>query len=90
MDEAKLRAWWAHRQGLTDKGVKGTAADGLAAGVGMFSLAANQHNPLAVQLSLRVVAAMAVSCLVSGVCGAFVPLTRRRLGADPALPRAAS
>lgn len=30
MDDAKLRAWWAHRQGLTEKGMKGSAADILA------------------------------------------------------------
>lgn len=57
---------------------------GLSAGVGMYLLALSQDNPLAMKLTLVVVAAMTVSCLVSGICGALVPLTLRKLGADPA------
>jgi magnesium transporter len=35
-------------------------------------------------LALVVLLAMMASCTVSGVSGAIVPLTLRRLGADPA------
>ena len=35
-------------------------------------------------LALVVFVAMVASCVVSGVSGALIPLTLRRLGADPA------
>jgi magnesium transporter len=57
---------------------------GVSAGVGMFVLANAQDNPAALELALVVLVAMIGSCTVSGICGAIVPLTLRRLGADPA------
>jgi magnesium transporter len=57
---------------------------GLVAGVGMWAYSSGQGNPHALGLGLIVVAAMAVSCVISGVSGAVIPLTLKRLGADPA------
>lgn len=57
---------------------------GFTAGVGMFILARAQGNPAAPQLAFVVLCAMALSCTVSGIAGAVVPLVLRRLGADPA------
>jgi magnesium transporter len=57
---------------------------GLVAGTGMWFYASRQGNPEALGLGAIVVAAMAISCVVSGVSGAMIPLTLKRLGADPA------
>jgi magnesium transporter len=57
---------------------------GITAGVGMFVYAHMQHNPSALMLAVIVFLAMIGSCVVSGISGALVPLTLRRLGADPA------
>jgi magnesium transporter len=57
---------------------------GFTAGVGMFILARAQSNPRAPELGFVVLIAMALSCTVSGISGAIVPLVLRRLGADPA------
>jgi magnesium transporter len=57
---------------------------GFTAGMGMFILARAQENPAALQLAVVVMMAMALSCTVSGISGAVVPLVLRRLGADPA------
>ena len=57
---------------------------GVTAGVGMFVYARMQNNPSALTLGLIVFLAMIGSCVVSGISGALVPLTLRRLGADPA------
>jgi magnesium transporter len=57
---------------------------GLTAGLGMFVYARMHDNPAAVMLSLIVFLAMMTSCVISGVSGALVPLTLKRLGADPA------
>jgi magnesium transporter len=57
---------------------------GLTAGLGMLVLARSQGNPAALQLAVVVFFAMMLSCTVSGVSGAVVPLILRRLGADPA------
>jgi magnesium transporter len=57
---------------------------GLTAAFGMFALARSQENPAALSLALVVLCAMMASCVVSGVSGAVIPLTLRRLGADPA------
>ena len=57
---------------------------GCTAGLGMFVLARAQGNPAASWLGLVVLAAMALSCTVSGISGAVVPLLLRRVGADPA------
>jgi magnesium transporter len=57
---------------------------GCTAGVGMFILARAQGNPAAPQLGFVVLCAMSLSCTISGISGAVVPLVLRRLGADPA------
>lgn len=57
---------------------------GLTAGLGMAAYAMFTGSTDAWMLGLVVMFAMAASCAVSGVAGAFVPLGLRRLGADPA------
>jgi magnesium transporter len=57
---------------------------GVTAGLGMFVVARMQNNPDAAQLALIVFIAMVGSCVISGISGALIPLTLRKLGADPA------
>jgi magnesium transporter len=57
---------------------------GVTAGIGMYTLASFQGNPAALSLGFVVLLAMIGSCAVSGIAGAVVPITLRRLGADPA------
>ena len=57
---------------------------GVTAGLGMFAVASTQGNPQAGMLGLVVFLAMIGSCVVSGLSGALIPLTLRRLGLDPA------
>ncbi|HUO84121.1 MAG TPA: magnesium transporter, partial [Thermoanaerobaculia bacterium] len=57
---------------------------GVSAGVGMYVVALAQKNPAALILGLVVFVAMISSCVISGIAGALIPLTLRRLGADPA------
>lgn len=57
---------------------------GLTAAVGMYVAARLQAHPAALTLSIIVFCAMIGSCIVSGIAGALIPLTLRRLGADPA------
>jgi magnesium transporter len=57
---------------------------GITAGAGMFVVARMQDNPSALALGAIVALAMIGSCVVSGISGALIPLTLRRLGADPA------
>jgi magnesium transporter len=57
---------------------------GLVAAIGMYITAISQHNPAALQLCLAVLLAMIASCVVSGIAGAMIPLTLRKLGFDPA------
>lgn len=57
---------------------------GISAGLGMFLVARAQSNPNAITLALSVWLAMIGSCVISGLSGALIPLTLRRLGADPA------
>jgi magnesium transporter len=57
---------------------------GLTAGLGMYVVATLQKNPSAPILALIVFLAMIGSCVVSGISGALIPLTLRKLGADPA------
>jgi magnesium transporter len=57
---------------------------GVTAASGMLAYASLQGHPDAWLLALVVLLAMMGSCTVSGVAGAVVPLTLRRLGADPA------
>lgn len=58
---------------------------GLVAATAMYVIATVQHQPGAALLSGIVLVAMTGSCLMSSVCGALVPLTMKKLGADPAL-----
>jgi len=57
---------------------------GISAGIGMFIYAHIQGNPAALRLGLVVWLAMVASCVTSGLCGALIPLTLRKCGADPA------
>lgn len=57
---------------------------GLTAALGMFVAARAQSHPAALTLAGIVFCAMIGSCVVSGIAGALIPLTLRRLGADPA------
>jgi magnesium transporter len=57
---------------------------GLVAGAGMYVVAAKQGNPAALTLSIIVVTAMTLACVVSGLSGVVIPLTLKRLGFDPA------
>lgn len=57
---------------------------GLTAALGMFVTARMQAHPAALTLAAIVFCAMIGSCIVSGISGALIPLTLRRLGADPA------
>jgi magnesium transporter len=57
---------------------------GAVAGAGMWYYAGQQGRTDAVALGLIVTAAMTISCVVSGISGALIPLGLKRLGADPA------
>ena len=57
---------------------------GLSAGLGMYLYARMTDNPGAVALACVVWLSMVFSCVVSGLCGALIPLTLRKFGADPA------
>jgi magnesium transporter len=57
---------------------------GLVAGTGMFFYARQQGSDQAIQLALILVVAMTLSCFMSGIAGATIPLVLRRIGADPA------
>jgi len=50
----------------------------------MYHVAAWQNSDHALLLAIVVWLAMIGSCVASGVSGAMVPLTLKRLGADPA------
>jgi magnesium transporter len=65
-------------------GLLNGALVGLTAGLGMYVVATLQKNPSAPVLALIVFMAMIGSCVVSGISGALIPLTLRKLGADPA------
>lgn len=65
-------------------GLLNGALVGVSAGVAMFFVARAQDNPNAIVLGAIVFAAMICSCIVSGLSGALIPLTLRKLGADPA------
>ena len=57
---------------------------GLVAALAMFLVATSQHLSSAPMLGLVVFLAMTCSCAISSVFGALVPLTLKKLGADPA------
>ena len=58
--------------------------DDLVAAAGMVFVATRQNNPNAWTLGFVVLAAMTASCMASGISGAMVPLTLKKMGADPA------
>jgi magnesium transporter len=60
------------------------ALTGLVASLGMFAMATLQHHAQPVTLALITFFAMTLSCAISGIAGAAVPLVLKRLGADPA------
>ncbi|HEY4910169.1 MAG TPA: magnesium transporter [Methylomirabilota bacterium] len=75
------------RQLLTKEawlGLLNGAFVGLVAALAMFIYAGLQHHPRAAILALVVLLAMIGSCIISGIFGAIVPITLKRLGADPA------
>ncbi|GMM94307.1 magnesium transporter [Qipengyuania sp. MTN3-11] len=57
---------------------------GLTAGTGMFAYALMQGEAEPVRFGIVVLVAMVVACTISGIAGALIPLTLKRLGADPA------
>ena len=57
---------------------------GLEAAVVMYLFATSLSMPTALRLSVVVLLAMTGSCIISSVSGAIVPLTLKKLGADPA------
>ena len=57
---------------------------GVTAALGMFGYAWIVGNPSGLSLALVVWLSMVVSCIVSGVSGALIPLLLRKLGLDPA------
>ena len=65
-------------------GLLNGAIIGLVAAIGMYVVATYQNLPNAPMLSVVVFLAMIGSCIISGICGAFVPLILKRFGADPA------
>jgi magnesium transporter len=50
----------------------------------MFIYARIQGNPSALSLAGVVWLAMVISCIISGLSGAMIPLILRKVGADPA------
>jgi magnesium transporter len=65
-------------------GLLNGAGVGLAAAIGMYVTAIGQQQQQPFMLAFVVFAAMVFSCVASGLSGALVPLTLKRLGFDPA------
>ncbi len=65
-------------------GLLNGALVGLVAGAGMWFYARSQPQGHALLLGFVVWMAMTIACMISGIAGALVPLTLKRLGADPA------
>ena len=57
---------------------------GLVAGIGMYFFARSQGSDGPFVLGLCVFLAMIISCALSGISGATIPLVLKKLGADPA------
>ena len=64
-------------------GLLNGALVGLVAGLGMYVVASGQNLASAEMLGAVVFLAMIGSCIISGVCGAIVPLILKKFGADP-------
>ena len=60
------------------------AFTGIMAALGMFIYATIQGSPHALILSAVVWMALVGACVISGLCGALIPLTLKRFGFDPA------
>jgi magnesium transporter len=60
------------------------ALTGVTGAIAMFIFATMVKSPLALVLSVVVFLAITMSCCISGVAGAMVPLVLKRFGADPA------
>jgi magnesium transporter len=60
------------------------AFTGLIAALGMFIYATMQSSPNAFMLAVVVWLALVGACVISGLCGALIPLTLKRFGLDPA------
>jgi magnesium transporter len=65
-------------------GMANGAGVGLMAALGMYITAVGQHQERPFMLAFVVFAAMVFSCVASGLSGALVPLTLKRMGFDPA------
>jgi magnesium transporter len=65
-------------------GLLNGALVGVTAGVGFYIYTSMQGTSHAWLLGLIVFVAMTVSCVISGVAGALIPLVLKKLGADPA------
>ena len=65
-------------------GLYNGALTGIVAGFGMLFVAMYQDNPHALLLAIVVWMALVGSCVTSGLCGALIPLTLKRMGLDPA------
>jgi magnesium transporter len=65
-------------------GLMNGALTGLVAGLAMFAYATIQGSPHALLLGTVVWVALIGACVISGICGAMIPLTLQRFGADPA------
>jgi magnesium transporter len=65
-------------------GLLNGAVVGLVAGIAMYCYARYQNHPSALGLAAITWVSMIGSCVASGLAGASVPLTLKRLGADPA------
>ena len=65
-------------------GLLNGASTGFVAGLAMFLYASAQNSPHALLLGMVVWLALIASCVTSGICGAMIPLTLKRFGADPA------
>ena len=57
---------------------------GVTSGIGMTIYATMQGEAQPLLMGGVVLVAMAISCVISGLAGALIPLTLKRLGADPA------
>lgn len=66
-------------------GLANGALVGVVAGLAMVLYATQSHAENPMVLGLVVFFAMTGACLVSGITGVLIPLTLRRLGADPAV-----
>jgi magnesium transporter len=65
-------------------GAMNGAPIGVVSGIAMFAMASAQHTPHALLLAAVVFLAMVGACTISGISGALVPLTLKRIGTDPA------